>query len=70
MSVSELYIEAKPLGLDGAKRSQTPSAQRNRITELPHGFAATELPNYRITELPNYRGQAATEPPSGKAATD
>jgi hypothetical protein len=35
VSVSELYIEAKPLGMDGAKRSQT-----------PRGKAATELPNY------------------------
>ena len=26
VSVSELYIEAKPLGMDGAKRSQTPRA--------------------------------------------
>jgi hypothetical protein len=51
VSVSELYKEAKPLGMDGALRSQTPRGKaatkppsRNAATEPPRGKAATELP--------------------------
>jgi hypothetical protein len=84
VSVSELYIEAKPLGMDGALRSQTPSAQRNRTTERAaqpnyRARSATELPSAqrnRTTERaaqPNYRARSRnriTELPRGLAATN
>ena len=60
MSVSELYKEAKPLGMDGALRSQTPRAQRNRNT------ARAAQPKHRgFAALPNETSQNPSLNPHG-----
>ena len=43
VSVSELYIEAKPLGMDGALRSQTPRLRRP-LRILPAHFRHHQRP--------------------------